>query len=46
MAYSHSVAALAKKYPWPSWIFYDQSFREESAGMPGHLGGRRMPAPT
>ena len=40
MAYSHSTTAMAKKYPWPSWIVYDQSFREESAGMPGRLWGK------
>ena len=40
MAYSHSIAAMAKKYPWPSWILYDQSFQEESAGMPGRLWGK------
>jgi len=40
MAYSHSIAAMAKKYPWPSWIAYDQAFREESAGIPGRLWGK------
>ena len=40
MAYSHSIGAITKKYPWPSWIIYDQSFREESDGMPRCLSGK------
>ena len=40
MAHRHSIAAMAKKYPWPSWIIYDHSFREESAGIPSRLWGK------
>ena len=40
MAYSHSVAAMAKKFPWPSWIPYDQAFREEAAYLPARLWGK------
>ena len=39
-AYFFSIAAMAKKYPWPSWILYDQSFREEAAWMPDKLWGK------
>ena len=40
MAYNHSIAAMAKKYSWPSWIAYDQALREESAGILGRLWGK------
>ena len=40
MAYSHSVASMAKKFPWPSWILYDQAFREEAAYLPARLWGK------
>ena len=40
MAYIHSVASMAKKFPWPSWILYDQAFREEAAYLPARLWGK------
>lgn len=40
MAYNHSIASMAKKYPWPSWIMYDQAFREEAAYIPSRLWGK------
>lgn len=33
---------MAKKHPWPSWILYDQAFREKSAWMPECCGEKRM----
>ena len=26
MAYFYSIATMARKHPWPSWILYDQAF--------------------
>ena len=40
MAYSYSIAAMAKRYPWPTWVLYDQSFREEAAWMPDKVWGK------
>ena len=40
MAYSHSIASMAKKFSWPSWIMYDQAFREEAAYLPARLWGK------
>ena len=40
MTYSHSMASMAKKFPWPSWILYDQAFREEAAYLPARLWGK------
>ena len=34
MSYSHSVAFMAKKFPWQSWIMYNQTFREEATYLP------------
>jgi len=41
MAYFYSIAAMAKRYPWPTWVLYDQSFCEESAWMPDPIMGKR-----
>ena len=40
MAYFYSIATMARKHPWPSWILYDQAFREEAAWMPERLCGK------
>jgi len=33
--YMYSMAHQAKRFRWPSWIVYDQNFRQEVAGNPG-----------
>ena len=40
MAYFYSIAPMVRKHLWPSWILYDQAFREESAWMPERLWGK------
>lgn len=35
MAYQSLVARTSRKYKWPSWLVYDQNFRQEAAGHPG-----------
>ena len=34
MAYQTIVAKASMKYRWPSWVVYDQNFRQEAAGNP------------
>lgn len=34
MAYQSVVARASLKYKWPSWVVYDQNFRQEAAGQP------------
>ena len=33
MAYASIIAKASQKYRWPSWIVYDQNFRQEAADM-------------
>ena len=33
MAYASIIAKASQKYRWPSWIDYDQTFRQEAADM-------------
>ena len=46
MAYTHSIASMAKRYPWPSWIMYDESSREEALVCQPGCGEKRTPAYT
>lgn len=34
MAYQTIVAKASLKYRWPSWLVYDQNFRQDAAGNP------------
>ena len=34
MAYQPLIARASRKYRWPSWLVYDQNFRQEAAGNP------------
>ena len=37
MAYQAIIAKANQMYRWPSWIVYDQAFRQEMAGEKGQL---------
>lgn len=32
MVYQSLIARASQKYKWPSWVVYDQNFRQEAAG--------------
>ena len=32
MAYNAIIARASRKYRWPSWVVYDQNFRQDAAG--------------
>ena len=34
MGYQSLIARVSKKYKWPSWVIYDQNFRQEAASAP------------
>ena len=34
MAYQSLIAKASTKYKWPSWVVYDQNFRQDAAGNP------------
>ena len=34
MTYQTTIAKASRKYRWPSWVVYDQNFRQEVAGNP------------
>lgn len=34
MAYQTIIAKASQKYRWPSWVVYDQKFRQEAPGNP------------
>ena len=36
MAYMSCIAKASLKYVWPSWLVYDQNFRQEAASSHGH----------
>ena len=44
MAYMTEIAKYAKRFQWPSWVIYDQNFRQEMASRPGLLWTRAEPA--
>ena len=35
MAYMCTIAKASQKFVWPSWVVYDQNFRQEAANTPG-----------
>ena len=44
MAYQTIVAKASQRYRWPSWIVYDQNFRQEAAGNPYQSWARVDPS--
>ena len=34
MSYQTIIAKTSQRYRWPSWVVYDQNFRQEAAGNP------------
>lgn len=44
MAYQAMVAKASVKFKWPSWVVYDQNFRQEAAENPGQLWARVDPS--
>ena len=43
MAYMVEMAKYAKRFQWPSWVIYDQNFRQEMASRPGLTWSRADP---
>lgn len=43
MAYMVEMAKYAKRFQWPSWVIYDQNFRQEMASRPGLMWSRAEP---
>lgn len=35
MAYMSNIAKASQQFVWPSWVVYDQNFRQEAANTPG-----------
>ena len=46
MAYQALMAKASLKFRWPSWIVYDQNFRQEAAGNPHQVWAKADPAFT
>ncbi len=44
MAYQGTIARCSLKYKWPSWVVYDQNFRQEAAGNAGQPRARVDPS--
>lgn len=44
MAYQSTIAKASQKYRWPSWIVYDQNFRQEAAGNPAQSWAKVDPS--
>lgn len=44
MAYQAIIAKASTKYRWPSWIVYDQNFRQEAAGQPAQSWAKVDPS--
>ena len=40
VAYQAIIAKASLKYKWPSWVVYDQNFRQEVAGKPDQTWGK------
>ena len=43
MAYQTIIAKASQRYWWPSWVVYDQNFRQEAAGNPHQSWARVEP---
>ena len=44
MAYQTIIAKASQKYRWPSWIVYDQNFRQEAANNPAQSWTKMEPS--
>ena len=44
MGYQSLIARASKKYKWPSWVVYDQNFRQEVAGAPDQVWAKADPS--
>ena len=44
MAYQSLIARASQKYKWPSWVVYDQNFRQEAAGNPSQAWAKVDPS--
>ena len=44
MAYQALIAKASLRYKWPSWVVYDQNFRQEVAGKPNQTWGKVDPS--
>ena len=44
MAYQTIIAKASQRYRWPSWVVYDQNFRQEAAGNPHQSWARVEPS--
>lgn len=44
MAYQTMIARASQKYRWPSWVVYDQNFRQEAAGNPAQSWAKVDPS--
>ena len=42
MAYQMTIAKASMKYKWPSWVVYDQNFRQEAAGNPSQSWAKAL----
>ena len=43
VAYQSMIVKASARYKWPSWLMYDQSFRQEMASSPGQSWSRVDP---
>ena len=43
MAYMTEIGKYAKRFQWPSWVIYDQNFRQEMSSRPGLMWTRAEP---
>jgi len=44
MAYQALIAKASVKFRWPSWVVYDQNFRQEATGNPSQSWARADPS--
>ena len=44
MAYQSIIARASAKYKWPSWVVYDQNFRQEAMNNPSQSWARVEPS--
>ena len=44
MAYQAIICRASLKYRWPSWVVYDQNFRQEAAGNPAQSWAKVDPS--
>ena len=44
MAYQAIIAKASRKFKWPSWVVYDQNFRQEAASCAGQSWARVEPS--